>query len=60
MGTAPSSALMIGDSVTDYDAACEAGVPFLGYASDSEPLLRAGAKTVVDSFDQLLKVVQSS
>ncbi|WP_420311138.1 HAD family hydrolase [Streptomyces sp. YS-B37] len=59
MGTAPSSALMIGDSVTDYDAACEAGVPFLGYASDAEPLLRAGAKTVVDSFDQLLKVVRS-
>nr|WSY53749.1 HAD-IA family hydrolase [Streptomyces sp. NBC_00886] len=58
MGTAPAEALMIGDSVTDYQAACAAGVPFLGYARNAEPLRAAGVKTVVDSFDLLLGVVR--
>ncbi|MFJ3671952.1 HAD family hydrolase [Streptomyces sp. NPDC090106] len=54
MGAAPSAALMIGDTPTDYRAARSAGVPFLGYArnEDKEKLLReAGASSVVGSLE---------
>ncbi|WP_412180703.1 HAD family hydrolase [Streptomyces sp. ADMS] len=61
MGAAPSSALMIGDTPSDFLAAREAGVPFLGYARDEhkEKLLRdAGAETVVGSLEPVLKVLR--
>ncbi|MFM9537808.1 HAD family hydrolase [Streptomyces turgidiscabies] len=61
MGAAPSSALMIGDTPSDYLAAKEAGVPFLGYARNGhkEKLLRdAGAGTVVGSLEPLLRVLR--
>ncbi|MDN3028758.1 HAD family hydrolase [Streptomyces sp. S.PB5] len=62
MGAAPSSALMIGDSDTDYEAARSAGVPFLGYARNArkEKLLRdAGAEVVVNSLDDVRTVLLS-
>ncbi|MFC0053406.1 HAD family hydrolase [Streptomyces actinomycinicus] len=57
MGTAPSAALMIGDSPSDLAAAREARVPFLGYARNERKakLLReAGAEQVVTSLEPLL------
>ncbi|WP_343240163.1 HAD family hydrolase [Streptomyces sp. SID12488] len=61
MGAAPSSALMIGDTPSDYLAAQEAGVPFLGYARNDqkEKLLRdAGAEVVVGSLEPVLKLLR--
>ncbi|MEU0115031.1 HAD family hydrolase [Streptomyces bobili] len=61
MGSAPGGALMIGDAPSDYRAAREAGVPFLGYARNShkEKLLRdAGATTVVASLEVVLTAVR--
>ncbi|GAA3863895.1 HAD family hydrolase [Streptomyces lacrimifluminis] len=61
MGAAPSSALMIGDTPSDYVAAQVAGVPFLGYArnADKEKLLRdAGAETIVGSLEPVLKLLR--
>ncbi|WP_241826989.1 HAD family hydrolase [Streptomyces graminilatus] len=61
MGAAPSSALMIGDTPSDYLAAREAGVPFLGYARNErkEKLLRdAGAGVVVGSLEPLLRLLR--
>ncbi|MDQ0581876.1 HAD family hydrolase [Streptomyces rishiriensis] len=62
MGSAPGTALMIGDAPSDFEAAGEAGVPFLGYARNErkEKLLReAGATTVVGSLEPLLNAVRS-
>ena len=61
MGAAPAAALMIGDSPSDFDAAREAGVPFLGYARNERKakLLRAGgAEHVVDSLEPLLLMLR--
>ncbi len=61
MGSAPGDALMIGDADTDFQAAQEAGVPFLGYARNEqkEKLLRgAGARTVVNSLEPVLRAVR--
>jgi HAD superfamily hydrolase (TIGR01509 family) len=61
MGAAPSAALMIGDTPSDFVAAQRAGVPFLGYARNAhkEKLLRdAGATSVVGSLEPLLKVLR--
>ncbi|MFI6409113.1 HAD family hydrolase [Streptomyces sp. NPDC050548] len=61
MGAAPADALMIGDTPTDFEAARQAGIPFLGYAGkpSKETLLRrAGAEAVVDSFEPLLDFVR--
>ncbi|MGW3410826.1 HAD family hydrolase [Streptomyces sp. NPDC000888] len=61
LGAAPSAALMIGDSPTDYIAAWQAGVPFLGYARNGykEKLLRdAGAEDVVGSLEPLLQALR--
>ncbi|UCM89606.1 HAD family hydrolase [Streptomyces marincola] len=55
--TAPREALMIGDSVADFEAARAAGVAFLGYAfekSGEEQLLAAGARDVVRSLEHVL------
>ncbi|WP_260470498.1 HAD family hydrolase [Streptomyces sp. RP5T] len=57
-GTAPSGALMIGDSHFDCHAAVRAGVPFVGYARDDgkeRELRNAGALIVLRS----PKVIQS-
>ncbi|WP_133911914.1 HAD-IA family hydrolase [Streptomyces sp. BK561] len=61
MGSAPDTALMIGDTPSDFLAAHEAGVPFLGYARNhrKEKLLRgAGATTVVNSLETVLRTVR--
>ncbi|WTE70319.1 HAD-IA family hydrolase [Streptomyces sp. NBC_01615] len=61
LGAAPSAALMIGDAPSDFRAAQQAGVPFLGYArnEDKEKLLRdAGAEDVVGSLEPVLRVLR--
>ncbi|MEV6118157.1 HAD-IA family hydrolase [Streptomyces sp. NPDC052109] len=61
MGSAPSAALMIGDSPSDLSAANDAGVPFLGYAPDGRRarLLReAGGASVVGSLEPLLRLLR--
>nr|WP_203645587.1 HAD family hydrolase [Streptomyces sp. SID14478] len=61
MGAAPEDALMIGDAVTDYEAAQAAGVAFLGFARNErkEALLReAGAVHVVHDLSLLLKILR--
>ncbi|MEU6146607.1 HAD family hydrolase [Streptomyces sp. NPDC047081] len=61
MGAAPSAALMIGDAPTDYWAAEEAGVPFLGYARNeykAKQLRDAGALHVVGSLLPVLRVLR--
>ncbi|MER7179743.1 HAD-IA family hydrolase [Streptomyces hyaluromycini] len=61
MGAAPAAALMIGDSLSDLEAAARAGVPFLGYARN-EPkaklLTEAGAGHVVGSLEPLLEILR--
>ncbi|MEV8461516.1 MULTISPECIES: HAD family hydrolase [Streptomyces] len=62
MGCAPTSALMIGDTPSDYLAARAAGVPFLGYARDETKghhLQQAGATTIVSSLETVLKALRS-
>jgi HAD superfamily hydrolase (TIGR01509 family) len=62
MGAAPSAALMIGDAPTDFHAAEQAGVPFLGYARNEykEKLLRgAGAQNVVGSLEPVLHLLRN-
>ncbi|WP_227025910.1 HAD family hydrolase [Streptomyces fodineus] len=61
MGSAPTAALMIGDSPSDLAAANVAGVPFLGYARNERKtkLLReAGAAWVVGSLEPLLRTLR--
>ncbi len=60
-GSAPGTALMIGDAPSDFLSARAAGVPFLGYARNEhkEKLLRgAGATMVVNSLETVLRVVR--
>ena len=60
MGAAPSTALMIGDTPSDFLAARAAGVPFLGYARNERKhkvLREAGAERIVGSLEPLLKAV---
>ncbi|MGN9763183.1 HAD family hydrolase [Streptomyces sp. SD31] len=62
MGAAPSTALFIGDTPTDYEAAREAGVPFLGYARNERKgklLKEAGATDVVGSLEPVLVAVRA-
>ncbi|WP_371528473.1 HAD-IA family hydrolase [Streptomyces sp. NBC_01283] len=61
MGAKPSAALMIGDAPTDYQAAEEAGVAFLGYARNERKaklLKDAGAACVVSSLEPVLRVLR--
>ncbi|MFI7299698.1 HAD family hydrolase [Streptomyces sp. NPDC050121] len=61
MGSAPDTALMIGDTPSDFLAAREAGVPFLGYARNErkEKALRgAGATRVVNSLEPVLQAAR--
>ncbi|CAL9493020.1 Phosphoglycolate phosphatase [Streptomyces sp. enrichment culture] len=60
----PSRALMLGDAGTDYQAARELGVPFLGYARDQaklDPLLQAGVPRahIVTSLEEVLVALRS-
>lgn len=62
IGSAPAAALMIGDTPSDFLAAQEAGVAFLGYARNEhkEKLLKgAGASVVVLSLEPVLQVVKA-
>ncbi|MEU9475716.1 HAD-IA family hydrolase [Streptomyces sp. NPDC048191] len=62
MGSAPSAALMIGDSPSDLAAANLAGVPFLGYARNERKgklLQEAGAGHVVASLEPVLRMLRS-
>ncbi|MFF3330234.1 HAD family hydrolase [Streptomyces sp. NPDC002888] len=62
MGCDPSAALMIGDTPTDFEAASEAGVPFLGYARNEHKaklLKDAGAECVVESLEPVLELVRA-
>jgi HAD superfamily hydrolase (TIGR01509 family) len=56
LGVLPGSALFVGDSTTDMEAACRAGVRGIGYAKSPERRLRlasAGAADVIDSMGEL-------
>ncbi|MFF6637124.1 HAD family hydrolase [Streptomyces althioticus] len=60
MGAAPATALMIGDTPSDFLAARAAGVPFLGYARNerkNKVLRDAGAERIVGSLEPVLKAV---
>ncbi|MFG2129001.1 HAD family hydrolase [Streptomyces sp. NPDC048751] len=62
MGSAPSDALMIGDTPTDLEAAANAGVPFLGYARNERKaklLTDAGAECVVETLEPVLELVRA-
>lgn len=61
LDASPGAALMIGDAPSDYEAAVEAGVPFLGFARDDQKagqLRKAGADTVVDSLEPVLNLLR--
>jgi phosphoglycolate phosphatase-like HAD superfamily hydrolase len=61
-GTAPSSALMIGDDTMDHKAARQAGIPFLGYARTNLKLKQLrddGAELIVDSLEQVLAILRT-
>ncbi|MBK1670457.1 hypothetical protein CKO28_20745 [Rhodovibrio sodomensis] len=56
VGAAPHETLLIGDTVFDVEMAGHAGVAAFGVGwgyHDGEELLRAGARTVLRSFDEL-------
>jgi len=61
LGAAPSASLMIGDAPSDFHAAQEAGVPFLGYARNEakeKALREAGAEDVVGSLEPVLRILR--
>lgn len=63
MGAAPESALMIGDTPSDFHAATAAGVPFLGYARNEEKerlLQAAGATVVLPSLEPVLALLRTA
>ncbi|AXE86878.1 HAD family hydrolase [Streptomyces sp. Go-475] len=62
LGADPSQALMLGDAGTDYQAAQELGVPFLGYARDDQKLrhlthVGVQASHVVRSLEEVLVAI---
>ncbi|GAB3182962.1 HAD family hydrolase [Streptomyces incanus] len=63
MGAPPDSALMIGDTPSDFHAARAAGVPFLGYARDEEKekaLRTAGATAILSSLEPVLARIRTA
>ena len=56
MGASISSAVMVGDSANDIDAAIAAGIPVIGvpFGYTSIPVSELGADLVVDHFDDLI------
>ncbi|MFI2437218.1 HAD family hydrolase [Streptomyces sp. NPDC018693] len=62
MGSAPADALMIGDAATDFEAACRAGVPFLGYARNgdkAQSLRAAGVTAMVGTLEPVLTALRA-
>ncbi|MFF1723388.1 HAD family hydrolase [Streptomyces sviceus] len=62
MGAVPAATLMIGDTPTDFQAARQAGVTFLGYARNEykeQVLKEAGAEVMVDSMKVVLDTLRS-
>ena len=64
MGADPSRSLMLGDAPTDFEAARDAGVPFLGYARNErnlKALREAGVPLphTVDSLKPVLDVLRA-
>ncbi|WP_309226770.1 HAD family hydrolase [Streptomyces lunaelactis] len=62
-GSTATESLMIGDSVADYGAAAQLGVPFLGYARSPRKrdlLSKAGAKAIVASMSELVPVLDGA
>jgi HAD superfamily hydrolase (TIGR01549 family) len=64
MGADPSRSLMLGDAPTDFEAARDAGVPFLGYGRNErklKALLEAGVPFahIVNSLKPVLDVLRS-
>ncbi|WP_240926236.1 HAD family hydrolase [Streptomyces sp. JB150] len=60
---APATALLIGDSPTDHEAARRAGIPFLGYARNTRKarlLADAGARDVIGSLEPLLRLLREN
>jgi HAD superfamily hydrolase (TIGR01509 family) len=56
-GTAPAEALMVGDSATDFQAADQLGIPFLGFAKSPRhdlALRHAGATHTISAWRPLL------
>jgi HAD superfamily hydrolase (TIGR01509 family) len=56
LGIPPRTALFVGDSTTDMQAACRAGVRGIGYAKTPQRrsgLVEAGASAVIDSMSEL-------
>lgn len=59
--TIPSTALMVGDSASDFEAADRAGVAFLGFAVDqrhAQALRSAGAAHVIRSWEPVMTVMR--
>lgn len=50
LGCDPGACLMVGDAMTDYDAACATGVPFLGVAPLGAPSPFPACVRIVSSF----------
>lgn len=59
-GAVPASTIVVGDTTYDIEMARNAGVPAIGVAwgyHDEQILLRAGASSIISSFDELPNVV---
>ncbi|MEV7032776.1 HAD family phosphatase [Streptomyces sp. NPDC093272] len=62
LGTRPGRCLLVGDQITDLQAAQRAGAPFLGYTQSSERaarMLDLGAYCVARSHEPLINAVES-
>lgn len=58
-GGHPASAVMIGDSAVDLDTARAANIPAVAvsFGYSQTPVRELGAETVIDSFDELIRVL---
>ncbi|WP_367043409.1 HAD-IA family hydrolase [Streptomyces sp. Je 1-332] len=62
LGSEPEDAVMIGDTVTDLEAAEKARVRFVGYARDERkaaPLRAAGAEVIITTLQPLVDLVET-
>ena len=63
LGARPTSSLLIGDSVADIEAARQAVVPVVGYATRParvQVLRQAGADAVIESMDTLVAALKTA
>jgi phosphoglycolate phosphatase-like HAD superfamily hydrolase len=61
LGANPEKCLLVGDSVSDFEAAKAAGVPFLGYTYTPDRavlLYQAGADIVINTYDPWLQLME--